>query len=98
MMNFKLKDRTLLNADIIKPERPYAVFSELLNKFEVERIVNELNHGSKVLGAIGKYQGTRDIRDMLNMIEELKDIYATYSYDDYAIRENQRRALCADNR
>ena len=47
--NFKLKGRTLLTADIIKPEIPYAEFSESILHMEAKNIINELNYGSKML-------------------------------------------------
>jgi hypothetical protein len=89
-MTFKLKDRTLLNADIISPERPYAVFSDELTQSAVENIAVELNHGSKVLHILGSYHGVTNFEQVGKMVIELKDAYADYSYARYEIERRER--------
>lgn len=97
-MNFKLKDRTLLNADIIEPEIPYAVFIDELTQSAVENIAVELNHGSKVLHILGSYHGTTNFEQVAKMVIELKDAYSAYSFDKYVVERRERSNTCVGHR
>lgn len=84
--NFKLKDRMLLNTDIIKPEIPYAEFSESILKSEIKNIINELNFGSKMLAL---YEESRisnmHIASVLEMIEKMEECFSEYSLRRFKI-------------
>ena len=90
MMRFKLKGRTLLNDDIIAPEIPYAVFSDELVASVPEKIVAELNYGSRVLNILGEYHGIMDYECVAQMIKELKDAYSDYSEEQRRIEYAER--------
>ena len=87
--NFKLKGRMLLNADIIKPEIPYAEFSELILHREAKNIINELNSGSKMLELYEESGNNMHIVSVLEMIEKMEKCFSEYSLRRFKI-ERQR--------
>lgn len=68
-MNYKVKNRKLLNADIISPEIVYAEFSNELVDGEAERMVNSMNFGHEMLSI---YDDFRDNMHVVNVVEMLK--------------------------
>ena len=87
--NFKLKGRTLLTADIIKPEIPYAEFSESILHMEAKNIINELNYGSKMLALYEESRSNMHIASVLEMIEKMEKCFSEYSLRRFKI-ERQR--------
>lgn len=92
-MNFKLKNRTLLNGDIISPEIPYAVFSEDLEKSQVKRIVNLLNKGTDILYIYKQHRDNFHIANVERMIEAMEKVFSEYETIEYQIKKDSKTNL-----
>lgn len=84
--NFKLKDRTLLNADIASPEISYAEFSKVLCKKDVKDIINELNFGSKMLDIYERNRSNMHITSVVEMLKEMEECFYAYNKERFEIK------------
>ena len=84
-MNFKLKNRTLLNADIIRPENPYAEFSNEIASKIPKRIVNSLNHGHTMLMIYKQYRDNLHFTNVSEMLKKMEDTFRDYDCIDFEI-------------
>ena len=85
--NFKLKGRTLLTADIIKPEIPYAEFSESILHMEAKNIINELNYGWKMLELYEQSRSNMHIVSVAKMLEKMEECFMAYDYRRTGIKK-----------
>jgi hypothetical protein len=88
-MNFKLKDRILLNGDIVSPEIPYAVFDEGLSKDVMKRILLILNYGNQLLLLYKEYRNSFHIVNIVKMLEKMESIFQKYDQETYAIQKEK---------
>jgi hypothetical protein len=89
-MHYKIKNRTLLNAEIVSPDIPYAEFSTDLTKESVEKIVAALNFGCQAAGVYGKYRNHTTLQSTVDMLEELERAYKEYSIATFNARRNDQ--------
>jgi len=85
-LNFKIKNRKLLNADIISPEIEYAEFSDELTPGTAERLVNSMNQGDEMMMIYKQMRDDMHIANVLNMLERMEHIYAIWTQEDFNIR------------
>lgn len=85
-MKFKLKGRTLLNADIISPDMPYAQFDDGVTSDTVREIVNTLNCGEDMLDAYAQHADNLHITSVVELLAKLDEIYRRYDTNRYRIR------------
>ena len=88
-MNFKLKDRTLLDADIISPDMPYAEFDPDLARNVPKNIVNSLNNGHEMLMIYKKYRDDLHVVNVVEMIKQMEDIYRAYDRTEFEIKRGK---------
>jgi hypothetical protein len=85
-MNFKIKNRKLLNGDIISPEIVYAEFSDQIIDGQAENIVNALNHGHDMLMIYKEMRDNLHISNVVEMLSRLESAYAKWDARDFQIR------------
>ena len=88
-MNFKLKDRTLLNADIISPDMPYAEFDPDLARNVPKNIVNSLNNGNEMLMIYKQFRDDLHIVNVVEMLKQMEEIYRAYDRTEFEKRINK---------
>ena len=86
-MNFKLKGRTLLNADTISPDIPYAEFSDGISIDTINRIVNNMNCGHIMLMLYKQHRDNLHITNVVTMLEKMEEVYHMWYNKDYEIRK-----------
>ena len=89
-MHFKLIGNTMINGDIVKPEIPYAVFSDDLNRAEMKKIIANLNYGNDMLLLYKQYRGKMHIKTIIEMIEKMESIFRKFDYEMYEIRKRSK--------
>lgn len=93
-MTYYLKNRTLLNSDIIQPEIPYAEFSPELTEATCKDLVAKLNFGAEVVLAYEEFlQGPKGLMYLTEFLDKLETAYRGLKagYPIYVF-ENQQQA------
>ncbi len=89
-MNFKLKNRKLLNADVVSPDMPYAHFDEGITDRAMHTIVCNLNHGYEMIMAYEECRHNMDVRNVTYVLEKMENIFKKYSQEIYAIKKGDK--------
>ena len=87
-MNFKIKNRKLLNADTISPEIVYAEFSDQLAPGEAERMANSLNRGHEMLMIYDEMRDSLHIVNVVDMLKRMEDVYNDWVNETHRIRRS----------
>lgn len=85
-MNFRLKDRTLLNGDIISPEIPYAEFSPEITETAIHEMVSAMNSGHEMLMLYKELRNNMHILNVCRFLERMDVVYAKYERELFEIR------------
>lgn len=88
MINVKLKDNKLINADFIKPEMVYAEFNEGLSEDCKREIVRAIEYGQKMMYIFESYRNNMHISNVVDMIEKMEKVYEKF---DTVRFEDRRR-------
>lgn len=89
-MNFKIKNRKMLNADIISPEIVYASFSDELVDGVAEGMVNSMNCGHEMLTIYSDFRDDLHITNVADMLKKMEAVYQKWSEEDYRIRRSSK--------
>lgn len=89
-MNFKIKDRKLLNADIISPEIVYAEFSDALVDGVAEGMVNSMNCGHEMLTIYSDFRDDLHITNVADMLKKMESVYQKWVSETHMIRRNSK--------
>ena len=88
-MKFKLKGRTLLNADIKSPEISYDEFSAAIEPKVIKTMVETLNSGHEMLMLYKQYRDNLHISNMVEMVQKMEAVFKKYDYKLYEIRRQK---------
>ena len=86
-MNFKIKNRTLVNADIVSPVIAYAEFSTDLAPAYCKEIVETLNYGHEMLRLYKAYRNNLSLGLAADMVEKMELIFRAWDYKLFEIRK-----------
>ena len=89
-MNFRIKNRKLLNADIISPEIVYAEFSSELVESQAECMVNAMNNGHDMLLIYKEMRDDMHIVNVMEMLNRMERIYAKWVEREYQIQRKTK--------
>ena len=89
-MNVKLKDRTLICADIIEPEMVVAEFSDALTFNAIKNLVADIEFGQRARAAYRDFRfDGQNISAAAKMCKELDEVYADDAYARMMSRKKQ---------
>ena len=90
-MNFELKGRNLVNADIITPEVVYATFSEDVRIPVIKSVTAKLNYGSRFLDIYEQHRDDMSVPNVLKMLKKMEEVFVEYDYHLYAARRSKEK-------
>ena len=82
-MRTKVKGNLLLNADIITPEKPYAVFDDSLTKQAKKELSLAINYGCEMLKNYKSFRDNLHIVSVVDMLKNMEEVFQKFDHERF---------------